>query len=629
MLVGREEFDSVLEVLNQHTKLSADTETTGLRPYHGDRLFSIIIAIRMGEEIQSFYFNFLPYDGMSADSILLPSHLEKLKILFGDPTKFWYFHNAKYDMRMLAQEGIFIAGTVHCTQVGALLEFNEHRSYSLQACAERIGEKKDDAVENYIKEHKLTSHPTRWINVDGKPNRRQKPDKHFDRVPAPIIIPYGEQDGIVGYRVGERQEAALEKLADETPPKLPSVRTVLQNERRLLHTVFRMEHRGVRIDRDYCVRAASYEFDRAQKAREAFKRESGREFKNNSSLLYKEIFASEKDKWGWNEPTQTGQVNPCFESDVLKKFENPAARAILQYRDAKSKHDFYSGFLYHADRDGIVHPNFNQDGAGHGRFSSSDPNFQNLTSEEDKEELAQEFVVRRAIIPREGFVFFMPDYDQMEYRMMFDVACDLLGSESEIVTRIKQGFDPHQATADTVTAMGTPLNRKRAKNGNFAYLYGSGYDTLAATIGGTRDEAIALKRAMKKAAPEVDYFVKQITAVAKMRGFIFNWCGRRCHFPDPNYAYRAPNYYISGGCADVVKIVMNRVDEYLLSMRSKMIMTVHDELPTEVHESEAHIVPRQMVGIMESVYPAKYLPLTVGAEWSEKSLADKRKGYPL
>ncbi len=56
---------------------------------------------------------------------------------------------------------------------------------------------------------------------------------------------------------------------------------------------------------------------------------------------------------------------------------------------------------------------------------------------------------------------------------------------------------------------------------------------------------------------------------------------------------------------------------------------MHDEIPTEVHESELMRVPPIVKAIMEEVYPAEYLPLTVGMEWSEKSLADKRKGFPV
>jgi DNA polymerase-1 len=274
-----------------------------------------------------------------------------------------------------------------------------------------------------------------------------------------------------------------------------------------------------------------------------------------------------------------------------------------------------------------VHPNYNPDGAAHGRFSSSAPNWQNLTSEEGEE--SAEFIVRRAIIPRPGFVLIMPDYDQMEYRLMFELACRIVGYETPLVKEIKNGKDPHQATADLVSSLGTTLSRSRAKNGNFALLYGSGDAKLSETIGGTLTEAKALRKSIFGVAPEINIFIQNVMNTAERRGYIFNWLGRRCHFPDPRFAYKAPNYLVSGGCADIVKVAMNRIDEALRKKKSRMIMTVHDELPCEVHESELTTVPLIVKTIMESVFPHQYLPLTCGMEHSFKSLGDKVKGFPV
>ena len=74
---------------------------------------------------------------------------------------------------------------------------------------------------------------------------------------------------------------------------------------------------------------------------------------------------------------------------------------------------------------------------------------------------------------------------------------------------------------------------------------------------------------------------------------------------------------------------MNRIDQLLLSHKSKMVMTVHDELPIEVHESEIATVPTLIKEIMESVFESTYLPLTAGMAWSDKSLGDKIKGFPV
>lgn len=620
MIVTRENYTDALNWFCRQERLALDTETTGLRPYHGDRLFSLILAAELqNQEILSCYFNFLPYADLDPGCILLPEHLEGLRPLLADPGKTWFLHNAKFDMAMLANEGLFIGGEIHCTKAMARVIYNEHNKYSLAACAERVGLKKDDAVEEYIKAHKLWE----WATIPGKSVRKKK--LFFTRVPFYTISKYGETDGAVTLQLGLHQEKKLKEIADETKdaPRLPTVLTVQANEKKLTHTVFHMERMGLRIDQGYCVRAARYEADRAEKAVAGFKRETGREF-SASPKLFQDVFSSERDKWVF-----TDKGNPSFEGDLLKRFANPAARLILEYRDAKSKSDFYQGFLYHCDSQGIVHPNLNADGTATGRFSSSDPNFQNLTSEEDEETLQQEFVIRRAIIPRPGTIFFMPDYEQLEYKFALELACRHIREMTPLAKRVVGGEDFHQAVTDMVAALtGNDLGRKKVKNANFAKLYGAGYAKLAEMLKCTYAEAETIARSVDAVAPEIQKFSQQVSRVAKVRGHIFNWLGRRCYFPDPHFAYKATNYLVQGGCADVVKVAMNRVHDALKGTKSAMILQVHDELLIEVHDSELLTVPKLVHELMVTSFPSQYVPLTSSAEWSAVSMADKRKGWP-
>jgi DNA polymerase-1 len=592
IVVSRSSFDGVVEKLCTSPRLAVDTETTGLHPYKGDRLFSIVIS----DGTEEYYFNFQPYEGLQPEFVLTPANLSGFRAMFQNRDQILYLHNAKFDLAMFANEGIFPQSTIHCTRAIGRVEYNEHFSYSLDNCLKRIGLSKSDAVERYIHDHKLTAK----VEIPGK--KTQETKKFFDRVPFDIIAPYGCSDARGTYSLGAHQESSIGERSRETAGGLPTLRNILDHERRLTATIFRMEQRGIRIDREYCVRAASFETDRAHKASESYKKETGRVYKA-SPKEFAEIFSGERERWEFTE-----KGNPSFESEVLRKFTQPAARHILEIRDAKSKADFYNGFLYHADGNGRVHPNFNQDGAASGRFSSSEPNFQNLTTSED-EELEQEFVVRRAIIPSPGFVLYGRDYNQMEYRLMFELACRIIGYESQLVKEIKSGKDPHQATADLVTSLGTKLGRSRAKNGNFALLYGSGNAKLAETIGGTLEEAKALRQSIFSVAPEINIFIQNVMRTAERRGWIFNWAGRISHFPDPRFAYRAPNYLIQGGCADINKIALNWIDEYLLDKKSKLIMTIHDEAVLELHESEVETVPVKMKELMEAVFTAQYLPM--------------------
>lgn len=601
MIVGRSSIEQVLVDLRASPCISLDTETTGLRPFHGDRLFSIVLAT----EKQTYYLNFQPYPGLEPDKVLLPETLESLRSLLEDPSKTWYLHNAKYDLHILAQEGLRIAGTVHCTRAIGRIEYNEHLSYSLDACAKRIGLEKSDEVEKYVIGNDLWE----WETVPGKKTRSKR--LHFQKVPFDIISRYGEKDARITFDLARSQETKLEGLIHATPKGLPHLGLVLQNERRLTKTIFGMEKYGIQIDRDYCNRAALYETARAARATEQFQVVTGREFKS-SPKLFSEVFEAERALWQYTEKN-----NPSFESDVLETFSSPAAKLVLEYRDAKSKSDFYYGFLYHADSHGVIHPNFNQDGTATGRFSSSEPNFQNLTKEEGKED--QEFVVRRAIVPRPGHLLISCDMDQVEYRLMIDYA----GEKALADKIVKEGLDVHQATADM---MG--VTRTQAKTINFMLLYGGGAQKLADALGVSLQEAQSLKARYFATLPNVRQFVQAVTRTAEVRGYTFNWLGRRCHYPDPRFAYKAPNYLIQGGCADIMKVAMNRIDEYLSDKRSKMIMTVHDEVVVEVHEDEAHVVPKKVQEIVGSSYEGKILPLTAGVAYSRRSLADLTEGLP-
>lgn len=617
MIVTRGLFDKALAQLMEEPAFAADTETFGLRPYHGDRLFSLIIANSRGP----LYFNFLPYPGISSEYVLTKrEHLARLADLFRRRDLLTFWHNAPYDLHILGQDGIEVAGEIHCTMAQARVEYSDEyvKRLDLNTVAARIGQAKDDAVAKYCDIHKL------YTEVQLGTRKELERYYHYDKVPFEMIVPYGENDGVTCWNMGQSQISKI-TTQDQTSPPGRTVTNVMLNERRLTKTVFRMERVGVRADIPYCKRAAAYETDRQEKAKAAFKRETGKDY-SASNPLFQRIFESEKAKWKF-----TDKGNPSFESDNLRLLDNPAAKLILDIRDAKSKNDFYNGFLYYADSNGDVHPNFKPGGTVHGRFSSSGPNFQNLTSEDDEAELAQEFIVRRALVPRPGFIFILPDYDQVEYRFMLEMACRLLKRETPLVQKIKnEKLDVHGAIVKLVEESGGyKIGRKEAKVANFLTLYGGGPGALAAQLKVPLSVAHQIRGAIFKAAPEIKTYIDEIVETGRKRGYIINWLGRRCSFPYANLSRKAPNYHVSGGCADIVKVAMNRIDDALLRRKSRMVMTIHDELPIEIHESEVVMVPRQIHSIMENIFESKYLPLTVGMEWSAKSLGDKVKGFPV
>jgi len=284
MIVSRSQFDSVLTQLALSTKLACDTEGTGLKPYQGDRLFSIIIS----DKTKNHYFNFLPYLSMNWEHVLLPEHLEKMKKLFANPLIKWDFANAKYDMAILAQEGIRVVGEIHDVLVGSRVEHNAHFTNSLSDCLERIGLKKDDGPKNFLKENKYV----RKVKVSYK--KTEEEVYPFYLVPPEIIIPYGEDDARGTYQLGDHQDDYIEDQSMGEEKR--SLSKVFEVEKRLTHTVFRIEETGLKIKKEYAFEGAAYELRRSRKALEDYERLTSQEPVFSSQRLSK-VFESEKEKW--------------------------------------------------------------------------------------------------------------------------------------------------------------------------------------------------------------------------------------------------------------------------------------------------------------------------------------------
>jgi DNA polymerase-1 len=350
---------------------------------------------------------------------------------------------------------------------------------------------------------------------------------------------------------------------------------------------------------------------------------------------------------------KTEKGNACFNEGVLDQLTGPLGEIIKDYRHGyKKANTYYANYLYLADsRDDCIHENFRQGGTSFGRMSCSDPNLQNCNKVEESEE---KYLVRRCFVPRDGFTFFMLDYQAQEYRLMADYA-----GEMDLIEQVIGGLDLHQATANM---MG--VTRKEAKTINFSLLYGSGIAKLAMSLFNPSVDEEVLKKIQKYAfeqrsvdrigtllsldratvihnleeldkakamkdlyfskLPKVEQFISQVKAVAITRGFVCNWMGRKSHFPDPKWAYKAPNALIQGGSADIVKKAMVDIHEFLRNKKSRMVLQVHDEIIFEIPKEEYSIVP-ELKRIMEDAYPHKYLPMKVEVDYSETSWQDKKK----
>jgi DNA polymerase-1 len=275
---------------------------------------------------------------------------------------------------------------------------------------------------------------------------------------------------------------------------------------------------------------------------------------------------------------------------------------------------------------GRVHTQFNQAVAATGRLSSSDPSLQNIPI---RTELGRE--IRRAFVAEPGFVLVSADYSQIELRVLAH-----LSGDDTLIAAFERGDDIHDQTALKVFGPDPLLSphelRRRAKIINYALLYGKQAFTLAKDIGVSRQEAQAFIDAYFAGFPAVRAFIDGLLARARETGVVKTLFGRRRLVPDLNNKNgqlrgraerEAVNMPIQGTAADILKRAMIDVHTALPDVtggRTRMILTVHDELLFEVPRARAEAVSALVRERMESAAELS-VPLTVdvgiGENWKD------------
>ncbi|MDQ3035419.1 MAG: DNA polymerase I, partial [Myxococcota bacterium] len=265
--------------------------------------------------------------------------------------------------------------------------------------------------------------------------------------------------------------------------------------------------------------------------------------------------------------------------------------------------------------DGRVHTRFNQAVAATGRLSSSDPNLQNIPIRTDEGR-----AIRDAFVADEGFSVMSADYSQIELRVLAHASGDSL-----LTGAFKTGTDVHVLTATALFGVSpedvTRDMRGRAKTVNFAVIYGQTEFALARNLRIERAEARRYIDAFFIRYEGVTRYLQDLVHEARTTGAVRTLLGRKRVIPDidsRNRALRfaaervAKNTPIQGTAADILKLAMIRIHDRLeeRGLRSRMILTVHDELVLEVHDPEQAEVSALARESMETAFPLE-VPLVV------------------
>ncbi len=418
----------------------------------------------------------------------------------------------------------------------------------------------------------------------------------------------------------ELEEKKLEKVYSEVElPVIPVVK--------------KMYKRGVLVDKKYLQGLSKkyhVELDKLQKS--IWKQAEG-EFNINSPKQLGEVLFDRMGISGKGlKKTSTGARST--NAAVLEKLreDNPIVEEILKYREFKKLLSTYIDNIPEMlDEDNRLHSSFLQAGTTTGRMASQEPNLQNIPTKTD---LGR--AIRSAFVASEGFKLVAFDYSQIELRLSA-----LLSGDEKLIEIFKNGEDIHSAVSSAV--FGVPLDkvtkemRRQAKIINFGILYGMGVNSLAKALGTKRAEAQKFYNEYFEKFPQLAEYIDGIKTDTKELGYTKTYFGRRRYFEGikskvpfiramaERMAVNAP---IQGTSADMIKIAMGRVDDYLdkqgLSKDVFLLLQVHDELIFEIREDLVGKVASEIEKIMEEIIPLEEaegikfeVHVTAGDNWGQ------------
>jgi DNA polymerase-1 len=365
-------------------------------------------------------------------------------------------------------------------------------------------------------------------------------------------------------------------------------------ETKLIPALVEMEYEGIRVD----ARALA-DFGE-QLGREILQYEkeiydlAGGEFNLNSpkqlgEVLFERLKLAEKAK-----KTKTGQY--ATNEQVLQELAeaHPIVQRILDYRGATKLKSTYVDTLPGAIwfKSGRIHTTYRQADTSTGRLASDNPNLQNIPirTEQGRE-------IRKAFVPRdENHLLMSADYSQIELRIIA-----ALGKETGLIEAFRQDLDIHTATAARVFGvfldLVTPEMRRKAKMVNYGIAYGISAFGLAQRLGIPRKEAAEIIEHYFAQFPGVRRYMSDTIEFAREHGYVETVTGRRRYMRDirsSNATVRAGaernaiNAPIQGTAADMIKIAMGNIHRELChrGLKTRMLLTVHDELVFDLHKSE-------------------------------------------
>ena len=578
-ILNNDALNQLINVLNDSDLIAFDLVTTSAVPMEAE-----IIGISFSVKEHEGYYIPLRYPekeknnfGEDDEKIVI----DKLSKFFEDQSKLKTAQNIKYNSLILKKFGIYIEGISFDTMVAAHLINPSAKSISIDTLSIEYFNYEMVPILDLIGRGK------NQINLD---------EVHLEKVAF-----YASE-----YSDISLQLTKILKFKLKEKELFTYFNTI---ELPLLKVLTQMEFIGTFVDVNLLKTMSKRISDKLDSITSSIYALSGKEFNINSTQQLATIL--------FDEIELPKIKNRSTAETVLKKLGiyHELPKQILNYRKYfKLKNTYLDSLQKLVSKDtGRIHSTFNQTIAATGRLSSTNPNFQNIPirREEGKE-------IRRAFrAEKKDWKIFSFDYSQIELRIMAHYSKD-----DSMLEAFVNNKDIHSQTASNIFNVPTdnvlPEMRRTAKIVNFGIMYGAGPFRLSQELGIPRKEASLIINKYFEQYPGIKNYINDTILSATKKKYVKTIFGRKRSIWDidsengirKKAAERmAINMPIQGSAAEMIKVAMIAIHEEIKnkSMKSKMILQIHDELifecPFEEEDQLISLVVSRMENAMKLSIP--------------------------
>lgn len=633
-------WHELLKRLSVESMISWDTETSGFDWFKDAQIIGHVFGYDLGDGVgpRGVYF---PIRHATWERQLPVDHVTWMaRDILGDPRATVCGYNLKFDMHFGERDGIIVRAKIHDGTIMVAL-IDENRPKELEGVCHDWG----------IDEHAYEMKTVVQKLLGDECKRRGIKKSHapgYLWIPPSILGPYGCKDGI-------NTLALCTRL-------LPYVReqfgSLYDTEMRLLRYLQRAEHIGTPIDVPYLQgvhqrtleRAAIIEREIHWRAGFALKVSSDQELRAYlyDHLRYEPTHYTKNgrpDPYGETEKERNG--TPAVDERALKAMirqGRPGAtelvRSILAWREQDKILTTYTSPIIDAcDARGNLHTSLNQVRTNTGRLSSSDPNLQNIPTDDTAG-------IRKAFLVPEGYTRIYIDFSQVELRVLAYYSKD-----PTMVAAFVNGEDIHTRTSLELFNSKEKRWRRIAKVINFGLSYGMSAMGVMENLNATADPEKGIDYVTEEQAqsyldrfhqryPRVMGYCRELWEDMRRRRppAFRNVFGRVRRIPELTWSgsagkraeRQAVASIIQGTAADIAKESMVRVGDRLEEARAAgrydgyFVLTVHDENQMDVRTEHAEQAARELKADMEFFPQFKPIDIIAEAEWSTTTWADKK-----